>query len=150
MEWKSEIAEFVTQCYETYPQYGDDGGTLSTKIKAFAVGLEDYDISEIGSAFRHWLKENTKMPLPADIVAIANQERRWRRSIAANPVDYAPAPRRKTKTVPWACKRWKQMTEEDKQGLSEHLKNMDKERALEYCKYLRHWCGFPDLSNHVT
>lgn len=129
------MAEFVTQCYETYPQYGEE--TLENKIKTFTVGIEDYDLPEIGYAFRHWLKENEKMPLPSQIGYIAKSRKRHVAEMQeAAPVRATPA---KSGTVPWFGLTWKQIEE---QGIipqiERHLVELTAQRGREHAEgYLR-------------
>lgn len=137
------MADFVTQCFETYPQFGDDGGTLKTKIKAFTVGLEDHLIDDIAYAFRHWLKVNTKMPLPADIGAIASEQVKFKRDVTKPYTRPAlPAPENRNK-VPWAGKTWAEIERHHMGQLEQHLVELTalkgKERAAEYLRYLK--CG---------
>lgn len=137
----------MTQCFETYPQYGED--TLGTKIKAFTVGLEDYGLPEIDYAFRHWLKENSKFPTPAEIGYIAKEHRKF---LNTPNVIAKAAPPRERKVVPWFGKSYESLDEETRSALRKHIVNLavkhSPERALEYCAHLKR-CGYPDLSGEI-
>lgn len=139
-EWKSQVAEFVTQCFETFPQFGEMG--LETKIKTFNVGLEDYTLEEIDYGFRQWLKESKKMPLPVDIVTLAKSHRAHVASVSKPHVPAMPLPRPPAKSVPWAYMSWKQI--EDRgfmPKVEEHLAQITREhgeqRADEYLHFLK-------------
>lgn len=131
----------MTQCFETFPQYGDDPVILNTKINAFWVGLDDYDLPEIDYAFRHWLKENSKMPMPSEIGFIARGHRRSLRE-AARP-KHRKSPNVVTRNcVPWGGLTWKEINEQGfipqiEAHLVELTKLRGKERAEGYLNYLK-------------
>ena len=108
-EWKRQVADFVTQCFETFPKYGED--TLVSKIKTFTVGLEDYSIDEVSYGFREWLKHGKKMPVPADI---GDEAMAYRKNTANQhaPKHAKPLPRQQANRVPWFSMSWKQIQEE--------------------------------------
>ena len=54
--------------------------------------------------------------------------------------------------VPWFGKGFNDLTDGDKSALWNHLKTLawqDRSSALEYCKYLKGHCNYPDLSTHL-
>lgn len=131
------VTEFVTQCFQTYPQYGDDAGGLTVKIKTFVVGLEDYTQDEITKSFREWLKTQKKMPVPADISELCRQYRSL--STGSHVVR---RPRAEKSGVPWMGKTWKQIEAEGfipqiEKHLIELTKEKGRERAAEYLNFLK-------------
>lgn len=51
--------------------YGKSPESLSNMLLAFSAVLEDCSTEEITAAFRQWMKTQTVMPTPADILKIA-------------------------------------------------------------------------------
>lgn len=107
---------------------------------SFAVALDDCEIQDITAAFRFWLKNNSTMPTPADIRAIAIDESRARkdreRPLASKAL---PAPQSKRDVVPWYGWTFAQITADaDMTGkLRAHLETLGKDRAADYLKYLK-------------
>lgn len=142
MEWKSQVAEFVTQCFQTFPQYGDGASGLETKIKTFNIGLEDYTLDEISYGFRQWLKDSKKMPLPADIVALAKSHRAHVAEMSKPHYPAIPIEKPPAKAVPWCYLSWKQIEEQGfmpqiENHLIELTRQRGKEKADEYLHYLK-------------
>lgn len=52
--------------------------------------------------------------------------------------------------VPWFGKTWDKLTDSDKKALAAHLAKMDPKKGLEYCKYLKSYCGYPDLKSYIV
>lgn len=47
--------------------------------------------------------------------------------------------------VPWSKLTFKEVEDSGMMPeLSTHISEMEKSKAIEYAKYLKHWCGFPD------
>jgi len=141
-EWKVTVAEYVTQCYNTFPKFGGDTSSLSTKIKAFTVGLEDYTLEEVGRAFRTWLKDFKKMPVPGDISELIREKKRVDARTASYPEQARPAPRQQGKRVPWSGMSWNKIQAEGlvpaiEQHLVELTKIKGKEYAAGYLLYLK-------------
>lgn len=142
-EWMRQVSEFVTQCFETFPQFGSDAGSLGTQIKSFTVGLEDYDLPEISYAFRLWLKKNKKMPLPADIGDIALEWLRDERKKLEPRLQRVNLVRKQEGRFPsWYGKSWGELSNQDREDLAGHLASIGN-RAPEYVKYLVWHCGYP-------
>lgn len=100
-------------------------------------------MSEIDYAFRQWLKEKKKMPLPADIAEIALQHRKHTK-YTASPRTALPATAGKpfSPKYPWVGKPWQQIKEDGLLPLVEkHLIELTKsrgvDRAKEYLLYLQ-------------
>lgn len=133
------MADFVEQCFQTYPQYGDDAGGLQMKIKTFTAGLSDYDLPEISYAFRHWLKENPKMPVPSEIGFIAREHRKH---LAQGPVKANRPVTQNVNVVPWCGLTWQQIQDQGftakiEQHLVELTRLKGKEHAEGYLRYLK-------------
>lgn len=139
--WISLLTELVTQCVEIFPQYGADDSSLPTRIKAFSLALEDYREDEISYAFRHWLRESSKMPTPAEIVYIASQRRKYSHSVA----DYQPARPAEpvyVRKVDWFGLSWNEIQAKGwMPAVEAHLVDLTleqgKARSSEYLNYLK-------------
>lgn len=139
-QWKLTVSDYVTQCFQTYPQYGNDAGTLETQIKTFCVGLEDYETDEVDYAFRHWLKECPKMPVPSEIGFIASDYRKTKNRPVHPPAKQAQP--RNVRAVPWVGLSWREINEKGlmpqiEKHLAELTRLHGKERAEGYLKYLK-------------
>lgn len=67
---QQDLAILLTQCYDALKVYGKEPEQLDNLIKMFILVLGDYIYSDIKNAFKVYLKTNTSMPTPADIVNI--------------------------------------------------------------------------------
>ena len=118
---------------------------METKISTFIVGLEDYTQDEISYAFKRWLKEGEKMPLPSQIGGLALSKRKQVRDTQGEPL--RPAPRtQNVNIVPWYGKTWSEIKDQGympqlEQHLIELTAAKGKERAEDYVKYLKNMGG---------
>lgn len=137
------MSDYVTQCWDTYPRFGDDN--LKSKIKSFVVGLEDYSLPAIDYSFRRWLKECKKMPIPADIGDLARGREKYLREMAEPAVNAAPRIEQRANVVPWYGKSWAEIQANYMPQLEQHLIELTaakgKERAEDYVKYLKNMGG---------
>lgn len=67
---QAEVSLLVRQCFDVLDVYGKTPEQLTNIIKAFVLQLSEYPYAAIRDAFRQYLKRNSKMPTPADIVNI--------------------------------------------------------------------------------
>ena len=99
-------------------------------------GLQSYqDFKGDWGAYKRYLAENGALSPNLDTYAAS----------------YAK-PNSKRTAVSWHGKAFGSLTEDDKRELWSHLKflaNKDKIQCREYCKYLRSYCGYPDLTTHL-
>lgn len=106
--------------------------------------LEDCDIQEINKAFKFWMRENSAMPTPAEILSVIKSERAHKRDIASHPTSERSTYRvNSSSTVSWVCKSWGDFTDADKIGLQNHLEGMDAKKRAGYLQYLRMTVGYP-------
>lgn len=136
-EWKIAVSDYVTQCWDTFPRFGDDN--LKSKIKSFVVGLEDYSLPAIDYAFRRWLKECNKMPYPSDIGNLARARQKHLREMQ-EPTPMKAQPQ-KVGVVPWHGKSWQEIKAGYMPQLEQHLIELEaekgKDRADQYLNYLK-------------
>lgn len=55
-------------------KYGEDGGEMEYKDRGFQWLLKGYDIVEVQIAFEKYLRSNSDLPAPADIIAIIDHK----------------------------------------------------------------------------
>jgi len=67
---QAEVALLVRQCFDVLDTFGKTPEQLTNIIKGFVVQLSEYSYDQVRAAFRQYLKRNSKMPCPADIVNI--------------------------------------------------------------------------------
>lgn len=80
MDFEKRISALLLICYDTLDTYGKEPEQLQNASKLFAIVLSDYSIEQIETAFKTYLKRNTDMPKPADIVKIIEPpkpEKKW-------------------------------------------------------------------------
>jgi hypothetical protein len=65
---QAEVALLVRQCFDVLDTFGKTPDQLTNIIKAFVTQLAEYPYAQVRDAFRQYLKRNSKMPTPADIV----------------------------------------------------------------------------------
>ena len=58
----------MAQCFEALKTYGKEPEQMVAVANMFQMVLSDYPISKIKSAFKTYLKTNSELPAPADIV----------------------------------------------------------------------------------
>lgn len=58
------------QCFQSLRLYGKEPEALEGTVAMFQLVLADYSIDEIRRGFTEYLKRNSDMPAPADIVNI--------------------------------------------------------------------------------
>lgn len=66
----NKVIEMVTQCFNSLNVYGKTSDQLPGIIKMFILVLADYPLEKISKGFADYLKRNSVMPTPADIVNI--------------------------------------------------------------------------------
>jgi hypothetical protein len=105
------------------------------------VGLEDYSLEEISHAFRCWLKDEKKMPVPGNITPLC---RDYRKRKALNSTPYVPAiplPKSRVNVKPWYGKSWAEIEKNHMRELEQHMIELTalkgKDKASEYLSYLR-------------
>ena len=114
---------------------------METKISTFIVGLEDYTQDEISYAFKRWLKEGEKMPLPSQIGGLAMSRRKQKREMQEAPAQQAPR-HHNPNVVPWYGKTWSEIKDQGympqlEQHLIELTAEKGAEKASDYVKYLK-------------
>ena len=65
---RQELSSFVAQCFEALKTYGKEPEQMVAVANMFQMVLSDYPIGKIKSAFKTYLKTNSDLPAPADIV----------------------------------------------------------------------------------
>jgi hypothetical protein len=65
---QAEVALLVRQCFDVLDIFGKTPEQLTNIIKAFVTQLSEYPYAQVKGAFQQYLKRNSKMPCPADIV----------------------------------------------------------------------------------
>lgn len=65
-----ELSNFLFQCFESLKVYGKEPEQMKSVNSMFQLVLSDYNIEDIRRAFAYYLKHNTDLPAPADIVNI--------------------------------------------------------------------------------
>lgn len=67
---RQELSSFVAQCFEALKTYGKEPEQMVAVANMFQMVLADYPIDKIKAAFKTYLKTNSDMPAPADIVRL--------------------------------------------------------------------------------
>lgn len=113
------------------------------------MALQDYPHQKIKSAFIEHVRTKTEFPTPADIIAIIESHTQKKTEYyKATPEEYerAEQQRLKPKIVPWLGKLWEECPELH-QPIRDHVSNLEskqgKDRAEDYCKYLKNAMGAP-------
>ena len=75
LAWSTRLSELLLMCYETLDVFGKQPEQLETIKAAFQLILADYPIEAIEGAFKVYLRDNTVMPKPANIVKIIKEQR---------------------------------------------------------------------------
>lgn len=71
---QGEMALMVRQCFDVLDTYGKSPEQLANIIKSFLNTLAEYPFDKIKKAFTDYLKRNSKMPTPADIVRLVDPQ----------------------------------------------------------------------------
>lgn len=146
-EKATQIQILIRQCFDTLNVFGKTDDQFENIVKLFISVLADCDLENIRKAFVFWGKENSQMPTPADILAIAKGYQPHKASgpqhkvFRADPEDYARV--RNRKIVPWHGKMWPLMDEDMRQQVIAHTRSLPKDRALDYCKFLKNHADAP-------
>ena len=67
MEW---LARAIAQCCALQKAYGKTPAEVETLVDGFAMVLGEYPLEDVQQGFREYLKRNSTIPAPADIVNI--------------------------------------------------------------------------------
>lgn len=67
---KEKLAEIISQACALQKQYGKTRQELETLVEGFAWALASYKIQDITKAFRVYVKNNSDIPAPNDILKI--------------------------------------------------------------------------------
>lgn len=67
----NQLQELLKQSYDIFEVYGKEPEALGNMLRAFVDALSDIELKYIMDAFKVWLREQRKMPVPADIREIA-------------------------------------------------------------------------------
>jgi hypothetical protein len=79
-DWHSKLSALLLICYDTLDTFGKEPEQLENASKLFAMVLSDFTMQQIESAFKIYLKTNSVMPKPADIVYIIEppkEKKKW-------------------------------------------------------------------------
>ncbi len=117
----------------------------------FTIALEDIDMKYINMAFKERLQNFSTMPTPAEIRNSAfefqgMEERAKQRQNTPQIENYYLPPKITKNCVPWYGLGYTGIVEN---GMLEQVKNhirteLNEEQQIEYIKYLRSWCNFPN------
>lgn len=69
------MAAILFQCFQALKLYGKEPEALEGTVAMFQLVLADYSIEQIRDGFAQYLKRNSEMPAPADIVNIIDPPR---------------------------------------------------------------------------
>jgi hypothetical protein len=67
---RKELTNFLFQCFDALKVYGKDPEQLQNLNSVFQMVLADYTLDQVRKAFSFYLKHNSDLPAPADIVNI--------------------------------------------------------------------------------
>jgi hypothetical protein len=77
---EQELAVLVGQSFETLRVFGKEPGQLKTITRTFLMMLAEFPIIRVRAAFIAWMKTQSEMPTPADIIGLidgGNAEWKW-------------------------------------------------------------------------
>lgn len=80
LDWTKRLGSLLSICYDSLDTYGKKPEQLVNSSRLFKMVLADYSIEQIEEAFKIYLKKNSVMPKPADIVQIIEppkEKRKW-------------------------------------------------------------------------
>lgn len=147
----------VSQCFDSLNIYGKEPEQLENTILMFAMALEDQEPDDIKKAFVYWVKNNSQMPTPADILGVIESTRpsapqNYFQTTTEERQAYLEA--RKQNKVYWFGRSWLLMDEKTKSDVKSHIRvlqeKMGKDRAEDYCKFLRSHADAPkDLYKQI-
>lgn len=66
--------EFMVVCFDGLDTFGKTPDQLKNAIKLFLMTLADYPAILIRRAFEKWVRTETKMPAPADIIGLMHDD----------------------------------------------------------------------------
>lgn len=135
-----QLKNLIEQSYSVFNIYSKSADDTKNILNAFASVLENKSTQTITKAFKEWLTSEENFPTPAKIYAKCERIDAQANKPNYGPAVPAPKPQRSSKAVSWAFKYWNDFTEEDKRGLAKHLREMPKDKAGDYLKYLKHYC----------
>lgn len=72
-EGRVKLSSLLLICFDVLDTYGKEPEQLENINNAFQMFLDDYSYESIERAFKEYMKENTAMPKPADIIKIINE-----------------------------------------------------------------------------
>jgi hypothetical protein len=129
----------VSQCFDSLNIYGKEPEQLENTVLMFIHTLEEESPEEIKKAFVYWVKNNSTMPTPADILGIieSNRPSYTPAYFQTDPVE-AEAYRksRKQMRVSWAEKEWSAMNDTERNELI-FLMHDDFEKGGDRWKYFK-------------
>lgn len=133
----------VLTCFDAQPKVYKTPEQLESITSLFIQEFASRQIEDVRWAFQRWIRERDEMPGVSDILkiyeTIQEHKARYRDGPPAKPLTIE----NHTKQVSWSCKPWNQFTEEDKQGLAQHLTTLTAEELTRYKKYLITMVGVP-------
>ena len=69
-EGRKKLSNLLLICFDTLDNYGKEPEQLVNINQAFQMFLWDYSYESIERAFKVYMKDETSMPKPADIIKI--------------------------------------------------------------------------------
>jgi hypothetical protein len=71
---REDITEFMIVCFDSLDTYGKNRQQLKNAIKLFLITLADYPAILIRKAFEKWVRTESKMPTPKDIISLMEED----------------------------------------------------------------------------
>lgn len=71
-EEEAQISVTIRQCFDLFNTYGKDPSALKSMLPVFEEVLAAHPTDKIMGAFKEWLRTQSAMPTPADILKILN------------------------------------------------------------------------------
>ncbi len=92
MEKDLQIQRLVAQSFDIFETYGREPEALANIFMAFREVLSECDIIDIRSAMNWWIRNERKMPLPADILNLAQNAKTQRELLLRRQVRLSKTP----------------------------------------------------------
>jgi len=141
------ISAYINQFLKIYPNFSD-GADTSTKIKAFQFAMRDnvfdtFLAPDVEAFFQGWIRNEKKMPLPADAFAYCREASAHRTYLERNPKGQARLePPNSKKAVPWMGLSYDEIMGSGHQAAFEaHIAELGEQKAENYVRYLKSHYG---------